>query len=104
MTRKEWKRLVIDWLASGRSCTEYCAGRGIKPKQLSWWKWRFTTDGENLERPLPVPFVELEFTQVAAPRRTNERIELEVGRIQVSVPDDFMPDTLARVLDVLEAR
>ena len=104
MTREEWKELVIEWLASGQSCSDYCASRGIKHTLLGWWKWRLTKDGESLERPLPVPFVELEMTRVASRQRPNERIELEVGRIHVSVPDDFMADTLARVLDVLEAR
>ena len=95
MTREEWKVLVIEWIASGQSAAEFAKSRDIRPKQLSWWKWRLTTDGEDLQRPLPVPFVELTFETATAAPVVHERIELEVGRVQVRLPDDFQAGTLA---------
>jgi hypothetical protein len=35
---------------------------------------------------------------------SDERIELEVGRIRLRVPERFSPETLRQVLDLLEAR
>ena len=53
----------------------------------------------------PVAFVEITAQPLsdADPSR-GERIELAVGRVVLRVPDRFEPQTLARVLEVLEAQ
>jgi len=106
-TREFWKKHVEAWRASGESCAGYCRRAGLKPKALSWWKWRLGADGEldDLadeaepdEDKLPHPFVEVMSVAV------DDRFVLEVGAITIRVPANFEADALARVLDVLESR
>jgi hypothetical protein len=108
-SREEWLERVRAWAASGLSCGEFARRRGLNGQTLSWWRWRLRLDGERLE---PVskgkaPLALVEVTpalQGVWPRVEAECIELEVGGIQVRVPGGFESATLARVLEVLEAR
>jgi len=43
-TRAEWQRLVRQWHRSGRTAHDFASERGIEPRLLSWWKWRFSRD------------------------------------------------------------
>jgi hypothetical protein len=53
----------------------------------------------------PVAFVEIPTQPLThAEPSGGERIELAVGGIVLRVPDRFEPQTLARVLEVVEAR
>lgn len=104
MSREQWRRLVIEWMASGMSSSEFCKPRGLNHKLLGWWKWKLTSDNEDLDPKLPVPFVEVAVTSSGTQAAPRERIELDFADVHMSIPDDFAADTLARVFAVLEAR
>jgi hypothetical protein len=52
----------------------------------------------------PIGFVEIGSQAGSLENAGEDRIELEVGRVRLRVPDAFCPETLARVLAVLEGR
>jgi hypothetical protein len=108
-TRDEWRKRVRAWKASGLSCAQFAGRAGIHAGTLSWWRWKLGTEGSERrggQRRVPprVAFVEL---TPAPPREAAsgcECLELTVGGITLRVPDRFEAQTLARVLEVLEAR
>jgi hypothetical protein len=114
VTREQSRERVEAWRASGLSCAQFARLSGVHPGTLSWWRWKLSSQGRREERARrrragaqsPLTWVELTppaaSTAIAA---GGERaIELEVGRVRLRVPDAFHPETLARVLEVLEGR
>ena len=104
-TREQWRRRVAAWQASGLTCRDYAERARLNPSTLSWWKWRLSQDDSTEPEQTPEPrrlgFVEL---TPLLPQPTDARFDLRVGDIHLQVPPDFDPDTLHRLLDVLEAR
>jgi hypothetical protein len=113
-SRTEWLDRVRGWVASGLPCREYASSLGINPRTLSWWRWKLERDGEDVcsspphvGRSLRPTFVELDQPQPVGweiSDRPGLSIELVVGETIVRLPDGFEGESLARVLDALEAR
>jgi hypothetical protein len=110
-TREEWAARVRAWEASGLSCAEFARRGKIHAGTLTWWRWKLATEGGRRRRArrrradAPLRFVEIpsgETDSIAGSGPSG--IELEVGRVRVRLPDQFRPETLARVLEVLEGR
>ncbi len=48
--RKQWKTRVADFIASGKSTTEWCAEHNLKPNQLRYWLRKYKeTDNNNTQ-------------------------------------------------------
>jgi hypothetical protein len=110
-TREEWAERVRAWEASGLSCAEFARRAKLHAGTLTWWRWRLATESGGRRRArrrrsdAPLRFVEIPSPETASAAREGERgIELEVGRVRLRVPEQFRPETLARVLEVLEGR
>jgi hypothetical protein len=111
-SREEWARRVERWGDSGLTAKEYAAEIGVKAHTLSWWKWRLTSGtpaagprrrGRRAPsagaRATPLTFVEM--TPAVAP----EPFEVVLrSSVRIRIPFTFDGPTLARLLDVLEAR
>jgi hypothetical protein len=55
----------------------------------------------------PLKFVEISTEPAVVVEQAGEResaIELDIGRVRLRLPERFRPETLARVLEVLEGR
>jgi hypothetical protein len=111
-TREEWRERVRAWQASGLSCAQFAQRAKVHPGTLMWWRWKLTSgDGDrprsrakSAHAASALTFVELAPQAAPFAAASESRIELEVGRVRLRVPDQFRPETLARVLEVLEAR
>jgi hypothetical protein len=103
---------VRAWKASGLSCAQFAGRAGIHAGTLSWWRWKLAAEQSGRAAPgrerrraqAPVSFVELAPEPNRAPEPKGEPIELAIGGVTLRVPARFEAQTLARVLDVLEAR
>jgi hypothetical protein len=106
-TRAEWWERVQAWKASGLSCAAFVKGKSFTAKVLRWWTWKLGSEGEAVS-PKPARVIEttspIEFIELVTPTRDTSGLVVRVGRVEVELARGFDVDTLARVLDVLEAR
>lgn len=126
LEREDWLEHARAWKKSGLSCAEYSEREGLKPSTLSWWTWKLRELGETIpggkrtrtaarksaakpkrrrraKATAAVSFVELAPLSVEPPEPSST-IELDVRGLIVRVRAGFDHGTLARVLDVVEAR
>lgn len=105
-TREQWRRRVSAWSASGLACKQFAAKAGVSPTTLAWWKWKLSSEGERFHEAADLPFADVTSLVVAPESSACEVAPLEVrlGDIGVRVPVGFDGATLARLLDMLEAR
>lgn len=100
-SESEARRCLASVASSGMSLKEWARAHGIDGRSLHAWKM-------NLERGSGMPtsartasmqLVEL----VPAPSSSSSRYVLHVGPVSVEFGDDFEPDTLRRVIEVLRS-
>lgn len=95
-TRHEWAKRVDQWRRSGLTAKQFAARAGISARSLSWWKWQLARGARTAP-----PVVEV----VGTLSRSVGPFELVLDeRVQVRIPADFDPESLRRLLAVLEAR
>lgn len=119
---EEWRWLVQRWEKSGLSARRFAEEHGVAPKTLVWWRWRLRGErqtaqheeanakqkrrGKRSREETPVAFVRVvaaeKATQGAA--ESEPALELVLGHVLVRVRRGFDPETLGRVIDVLERR
>lgn len=108
-TRKTWAARVRRWLESSLTAKEFASEIGVNPRTLIYWKWKLKKDREGA-----LPAGRSELATSPAPRfvevtssmlPTSPALELVVGeRVVIRVPSGFDPESLRRVLVVLEVR
>jgi hypothetical protein len=116
VSREAWAKRVERWRESGLTAAEYAAEIGVRPQTLSWWKWRLASLGQvgtvaqrrqrKMSRnPVKAATVSpLTFVEMRAPA-PGESLEVVLPTsFRICVRPDFDAATLARLLDVLEAR
>lgn len=111
-TRQTWATRVEAWQKSGMTAREYAAEIGVNPKTLSYWKWRFRREAEepaaqqpgasDAEQSSPVTFVEVLPSAALSPPQAEPFIVHVAGERRVTVPAHFDPESLRRLLAVLE--
>ena len=96
-SNRTWQAHMKAWRHSGLTGKEYCRQYQLSYYAFIYWKKKLCS--------LPSTAVEL----VPVPARVHHAnsgnaIKVEVGdRFKVEIPDDFVPDTLSRVIATLEA-
>lgn len=97
-TRSEWIERVKRWDRSGLDAAEFAQREGVKPKRLSWWRWKL-----GCSEPSPRPEPRFLPVRVVAssppPAATPIEIALANGRV-VRVRPGFDPIMLERVLAI----
>ena len=95
---KHWSEMVRQRNESGLSVSQWCRQNGVKQKTYYYRlkRVRKALCGE-VEKHEIVP-VSTE-PEIAV---SHEQISLSVGNVVVSLPDDFNPETLRRLLVVLK--
>lgn len=109
-SREKWQERVRAWQASGLSRAQFAQREKVHPATLSWWRWKLASDEGTRRRArkergraeAPLTFVQIPPQPTSAGSAGESRIELEVGRVRLRVPDQFRPETLERLLEVLE--
>jgi transposase len=117
-SRIVWAERVARWRESGLSTRSFAELEGVKPSTLSFWKWKLGSlpgaghasgRGGGRRRPESQPrFVEL----VPSPGLNSLPLDSSPSAMELSLPggyqvrlqQDFAPDALGRLLDVLGAR
>jgi hypothetical protein len=113
----EWAALIDQWQESGLSLPVFCQRRGLNPGTMQGWVYKRThkgaierarRDGDTAEAPpaaaafLPVRVIGAE-QEHEGTGRSGVEIVLGVGR-RIAVGAGFDPETLRRVVAVLEDR
>ena len=93
------------WQKSGKSAREYAERIGVHPQTLYRWKCKLSREEAVEDEPaVPVTFVEvLPSSALSPPQAEPFDLRLDGGH-RVSVPAHFDPESLRRLLDVMEQR
>ena len=108
--RADWIPEVERWRASGQDAEAYASAHGLHPRTLVWWARQLESNGTNqapakpTSKFLPARLTAARATSVVAatPERSEVEVVLRNGR-RVLVARDFELETLARLLDAVEA-
>ena len=93
----QWAEMGRQWNESGLTVTDWCRENGINLKTYYYRLKRMCQAVCNeIEQHDIVPV-----KQTAGTETTAEKIELSVGDVKISLPDDFNESTLRRLLGVL---
>ena len=93
----QWAEMVRQRNESGLTVTEWCKQNGINIKTYYYRLKRVRQAVCNeIEQHEIVPVEPIAGTEITA-----EKIELSVGDVKISLPDDFNESTLKRLLGVL---
>lgn len=96
-TAKEWRRIVEDWLSSGRSKEDYARELGVSPITLGWWQWKL-----GIGAPEPTQMARFADVVVVEPEpKPAPDLVVEVGELRVRVPSGFDAGELRRLVAAL---
>ena len=94
----EWAEMVRSRNESGLTVTDWCKQKGINLKTYYYRLKRVRQKVcDELEQHDIVPIVAID-----EPVTKTEKIELSVGEVKISIPDNFNEETLRRLLGVLK--
>lgn len=113
-SQNDWAKRVKAWKKSGKTAQEYADQIGVSPQTLYRWRGKLrkkaTKAGEEMRLPdvaaacqpaSLVPFVEVLPSAVAVPSATPFEVHVDRGR-RITVPTNFDPESLRRLLCVIE--
>ena len=93
----QWAEMVRQRNESGLTVTDWCKENGINLKTYYYRLKRVRQAVcSEMERHDIVPVEPIAGTEI-----TTEKIELSIGDVKISLPDDFNESTLKRLLGVL---
>ena len=93
----QWAEMVRSRSESGLTVTDWCKQNGINLKTYYYRLKRVRQAVcSEMERHDIVPVEPIAGTEI-----TTEKIELSIGDVKISLPDDFNESTLKRLLGVL---
>jgi len=90
--REEWRRIVAEQAASGKSITTFCRELGHPQWKFHYWRNALSAGAES---PDASGFVQLQMDEAKEP---GAQIWLETGTLRVCVAPGFDGATLQRVL------
>ena len=108
-SREEWAARLTRLKESGLSLTAFAEQIGVKPKTLSWWRKKMVLGSEatkatrSSRRRETAAVPSLNFVEMTAAVEGGS-VEIVLASVAVRVRAGFDTATLARVLEVLEAR
>ena len=98
-SREQWAAVIEELGASGESAEGFCRRRGIRPRTLSWWKWKL---GSSPHRSAPDAAIRLLRVAVSPERgrtvASGVVIDVADLRVHVEVGTD-----VAYVIALVEA-
>lgn len=88
-----WRSHIDQWGSSGLTQTEYCRQNEISRDRFTYWKTKFKKQNQSVE-----------FVQLPVPLHCNSAgLKLNIGQgLQIEIPDDFVSETLEKVLLTLK--
>jgi len=114
-SQETWSKRIKQWRESGLGAKEFAAHLGVNSSQLHYWSRRLARKSASTLAPArssaqafppqPPQFVELVNLAVTPPPSSPPCIEiLAANGITVRVPQAFDPDTLRRVLAIVQEK
>lgn len=97
--RKRWQREIQAWRGSGKTLSGWARERGLSRDALEYWKRRLAPPKTAALALIPV-----HPAPAALPAGSGAPIELVIGAARVILAAGFDPQSLSRVLEVLERR
>lgn len=93
----QWAEMVKSRNESGLTVTDWCRQNGINPKtyyyRLKWLRQAICNETEQHDIVSVKP--------IAGTEPIAEKIEVSLGDVKISLPDNFNEDTLRRLIGVL---
>ena len=100
-----WRRVTGEWKRSGQSQATFCEARNLKLTTFRWWRHRLlreASDGAKAEElDTQAPFIPIRLIDLPSPSSPPIEIHLPNSK-RIQVPPGFDPDTLRRVLAILD--
>ncbi len=90
LTQTQWRTLIEEQAASGKTAIEFCAERGINNKYFSTRKKQLMTQS-----------TESRFVAVMTKPLENQSIQLHIGAAQLLIPASVSPQWLVDVIKAL---
>ena len=106
-TRAEWSKRVASWKRSGLSAKEFAARHGVRPRTLTWWRWRLGRRSKSAAltvRKAATPIAPLTFVEMTSSVRGEPFEVVLTSDVRIRVSIGFDERALVRLLDVLERR
>ncbi len=97
-TADEWREIVEDWRASGRSKEDYARELGVSPITLGWWQWKLAGDAPGATA--TPRFAEVVVVTPYKPKAAPDLV-VEIGDLRVRVPSGFDAGELQRLVSAL---
>jgi hypothetical protein len=102
--RERWQLEIEAWRASGKGLSVWARERGLSRDALEYWKRRIPV-AQASRRRLPLTLIPLRPEPPAAVGATPiELVDDRQPGLRIRLPAGFDAASLARVLDLLEAR
>jgi len=98
--RSRWQREIKAWSASGKTLSAWARERRLSRDALEYWKRRLASRKAGALALIAVPPA----LAAVAPVSACAPIELVIGSARVILSAGFDPQSLSRVLEVLEAQ
>ena len=95
--RAFWEKHIECWKNSSLTQVDYCRENNLAIKSFGYWKRRLKEIAAEEIRFVPVAFDPPVVTKPGAPLKVAVN-----GRYCIEVPDGFSPETLKKVLCVME--
>lgn len=96
-----WRDQVSQWQESGLSQVQYCQNNHLNKHTFIYWKTKFERQQSKLSL-LPVT-VRANHRDLSSSNHSGIVLSFN-DRIRVQLEADFNPNTLSRLIDLLEAR
>ena len=93
--REEWRALIAEQQASGKSASVFCRERGIPTWKFWYWRKALLNDSTTDNG-----FVQM---QMSTAQETAAHVWVEVGRWRICVAPGFDPATLRQATEALTA-
>jgi len=97
--RSRWQREIKAWSASGKTLSAWARERGLSRDALEYWKRRLAP-----RKSAPLALIAVPPAPALVVASAGTPIELVIGAARVILAAGFDPQSLSRVLEVLEAR
>ena len=105
LNRQRWQKIVETWRASGQRLSTWAREQGVSRDALEYWRRQFPAEAELRRSPnAPLTLIPVSpATPVLSPFPIEILLETRPS-LRLSLSPGFDAVSLARVLDVLEAR
>jgi hypothetical protein len=102
-SRAQWLEVLGKFEESGDSIAGFCARHGIRPRTLSWWRWRLGGRRRSVHNKVRLVAVDVA-PHVLEPQRAENSIRIALSNLVVHVEVGTDVGYVGALLEALRAR